>query len=99
MGYSCIYQLLAITHDTFSTFDCIPTLDTQGEFLDICKTCDRVWHDGLLFKLKQNGVCGNFFQWITSFLSGRIQRVIRNGQASDWAIIQPGVPQGLTLGR
>ena len=47
-------------------------------FFDKSKTIDRVWNDGLLFKLKQNGVSGNLFQLITSFLSGRFQRVILN---------------------
>ena len=64
---SCIYQLLAITHDIFSRFDCNPTLETCSVFLDIFKAFDRVWQDGLLFKLKQNGVSGNLFQLIKSF--------------------------------
>ena len=67
-------------------------------FLDISKAFDRVWHDGLLFKLKQNGVSGNLFQLIKSFLSGRFQRVLLNGQTSDWETIQAGVPQGSILG-
>ena len=48
-------------------------------FLEISKAFDRVWHDGfdgLLVKLKQIGVNGNLFQLITSFLSGRFQRVL-----------------------
>ena len=36
-GDSCIYQLLAITHDIFSCFDCNPTLQTRSVFLDISK--------------------------------------------------------------
>ena len=47
-------------------------------FFDKSKTIDRVWNDGLLIKLKQNGVSGNLFQLIISFLSGRFQRVILN---------------------
>ena len=97
-GDSCIYQLLAITHDIFSSFDCNPTLETRSVFLDISKAFDRVWHDGLLFKLEKNGVSGNLFQLIKSFLSGRFQRVLLNGQTSDWETIQAGVPQGSILG-
>ena len=79
-GESCIYQLLAITHDIFSSFGCNPTLETRGVFLDISIAFDKVWHDGLLFKLKQNGVRGNLFQLIKSFLRGRFQRVLLNSQ-------------------
>ena len=41
-GDSCIYQLLAITHDIFSSFGSNPTLETRGVFLDISKAFDRV---------------------------------------------------------
>ena len=97
-GDSCIYQLLAITHDIFSSFDCNPTLETRSVFLDISKAFDRVWHDGLLLKLEKYGVSGNLFQLIKSSLSGRFQRVLLNGQTSDWETIQAGVPQGSILG-
>ena len=95
LGDSCIYQLLAITHDslTHDCFDCNPTLETRGVFLGISKAFDRVWHDGLLFKLKQNGVSGNLFQLSKSFMSGRFQRVLLNGQTSDWETAQAVVPQ------
>ena len=37
--------------------------------------------------------------WLTkSFLSGTFQRVLLNGQTSDWETIQAGVPQGSILG-
>ena len=49
----------------------------------------------MLFKLKQNGVSGNLFHLITSFLSGRFQRVLLSGQTSDW---ETAVPQGSILG-
>ena len=41
-GDSCIYQLLAITHDIFPRFNSNPTLETRGMFLDISKVFDRV---------------------------------------------------------
>ena len=63
-------------------------------FLDKCKVFDRVWHDGLLFKLKQNGVSGNLFQLIENVLNGRFQGVLLNGQTSDRETIQARVPQG-----
>ena len=48
---SCISQLLPITHEIYSNFDAIPSLETRGVFLVISKAFDRVWHEGLLFKL------------------------------------------------
>ena len=71
-GDSCISQFLSITHDIFKGFDANPPLDTRGVFLDISKAVDRVWHKGLIFKLKSYGISGNF---IENFLSGRQQRV------------------------
>ena len=35
---------------------------------------------------------------MTNFLNGRKQRVVLNGQHSEWANIDAGVPQGLILG-
>ena len=39
-GDSCIYQLLAITHDIFLSFDSNPSLETCRVFLDISKAFD-----------------------------------------------------------
>ena len=67
-GDSCINQLINITHDVFQSFDSNPSLEVRGVFLDISKAFDRVWHKGLLFKLKSNGIEGNLYNLIESFL-------------------------------
>ena len=95
---SYIYQLLAITHDIFLSFDSNPSLETHGLFLDASKAFDGAWHDGLLSKLKQNGVSENLLGLIKSFHSDRVQRVTLNGKISDWKCILAGVPQGSILG-
>ena len=41
-GDFCIYQLLAITHDIYLSFDSSLSLETRGVFLDISKFFDRV---------------------------------------------------------
>ena len=97
-GDSCISQLLSITHDILKGFDANPSLDTRAVFLDISKAFDRVWHEGLIFKLKSYGISGPLILLITNFLSGRSQRVVLDGQTSDWARILAGVPQGSILG-
>ena len=56
-GDSCINQLLSINHEILSAFDI--GLEVCGIFLDISKAFDKVWHDELIFKLRQNGICGN----------------------------------------
>ena len=59
---------------------------------------EKVWHEGLIYKLKQNGVKGNLLETLTNFLNDRKQRVVLNGQHSKWANIEAGVPQGSILG-
>ena len=98
LGDSCIYQRLTISHDIILSFGGSPTLETRSVFLDIFKAFDRVWHNGLLFKLKKDCASGNLFELITSFLSGRFQKVLLNDQRSDWKTIQADVPQVSILG-
>ena len=95
---SCVNQLTSITHNIYQSFDSSPSLEVRGVFLDISKAFDRVWHDGVLFKLRSNRVEGNLYKLIKSFLSDRYQRVVLNGQYSEWAKIKAGVPQGSILG-
>ena len=70
----------------------------MGVFLDISKAFDKVWHEGLIFKLKQNGISGNLLNLLCDFLRNRKQRVLLNGQVSDWSDVRAGVPQGSILG-
>ena len=95
-GDSCINQLLSITHNIYKSLD--QGYEVRGVFLDISKAFDRVWHEGLLYKLKRNGIDGNLINLFKDFLYFRKQRVVLNGQFSDWKPIQAGVPQGSILG-
>ena len=97
-GDSTVYQLLSITHTIFKAFDCNPPLDVRTVYLDISKAFDRVWHDGLIYKLKQCGVSGQLLLLIQSFLKDRKQRTVLNGQSSNWGDISAGGPQGSILG-
>ena len=67
-------------------------------FLDISKAFDKVWHVGLLFKLRQLGLSEGLLMWINCYLSNRFQRVIIHGRTSSWLPVQAGVPQGSILG-
>ena len=59
---------------------------------------DKVWHQGIVLKLKKNGISKNLLKIIEDFLSNRYQRVVVNKQSSGWAAVNSGVLQGSILG-
>ena len=69
LGDSCINQLLAISHEIYNSFD--DRFEVRGVFLDISKMFDKVWHEGLIFKLKQNCISGNLLNLLRDFLRNR----------------------------
>ena len=95
-GDSTIYQLLSITTTIYESFENHD--ETRAIFLDISKAFDKVWHEGIIFKLKCNGISGNLLSFFKNYLHGRYQRVVLNGKLSDWKEINSGVPQGSVLG-
>ena len=62
------------------------------------KAFDKVWHQGLIYKLKSVGVSDSLLKLIQSFLTNRFQRVLLNGQTSEWLPVKAGVPRGSILG-
>ena len=50
----CINQLLSITHEIYSSFD--DGFEVRNVFLDISQALNKVWHERIIFKVKQNGI-------------------------------------------
>ena len=61
-GDSTIYQLISIKSNIYDSFEKYG--ETRALFLDIFKAFDKVWHMGLIFKLKCNGISGNLLKII-----------------------------------
>ena len=66
----------------------------RGAFLDISKAFDKVWHEGLIYKLQQHGISDELLNIVIDFLNNRKQRVVFDGQSSNSADVKAGVPQG-----
>ena len=93
---STVNQLIFLTHKIYEALEkgndvCFVSLDASAAF-------DRVWHKGLIFKLKRFGICGIFLEWIKDYLKNRKQRVVIDGFIGEWINILCGVPQGSILG-
>ena len=97
-GDSTTNQLLYLVSEIHEAFENSKCLEVRAVFLDISKAFDKVWHEGLIFKLKQNGISGKLLKFFESYLYNRKQRVMINGSYSDYANIESGVPQGSVLG-
>ena len=90
-------DLLTVVSDTIArAFSRSGT--TQAVALDILKAFDRVWHAGLLYKLKSYGISGQIFGLISSFLGNRWLRVVLDGKSSQEYLVNVGLPQGSILG-
>ena len=66
--------------------------------MDFSKAFDKVDHQMLLLKLHRLGINTGAITWIQSFLSGRSQRVVLDGETSDACPVLSGVPQGSVQG-
>ena len=71
---------------------------SRAAALDISKAFDRVWHAGLLHKLKSYGISGQIFGLISSFFSNRWLQVVLDGKLSQEYAVNDGVPQGSIVG-
>lgn len=72
-------------------------MPTGAVFLDISKAFDKVWHQGLLYKMLDANYTLHLTQTIASYLSGRKLQVRLQGALSTERTITAGTPQGSLL--
>lgn len=89
-------NLIDYTTYLFETID--NNKQTDSIYTDFQKAFDRVDHKLLLEKIAFNGIRGNLWRWLKSYVSNRTQRVAINGYESDVVAVTSGVPQGSILG-
>lgn len=65
-GDLCIDQLLSNKHEIYISFDY--SYEVRRVFWGICKAFDKVWHSGLLYKLRQNSITVNLLNILADFL-------------------------------
>ena len=83
---SCETVLAQFVHDIIDNLDGALNRghkQTDLIIMDFAKAFDKVPHRRLLHKLDHYGIRGSTHKWINSWLSGRSQQVVLDGQASD----------------
>ncbi|CAK1587705.1 unnamed protein product [Parnassius mnemosyne] len=70
---------------------------TIAVFFDIAKAFDRVWHEGLIYKLYKIGLPDRLVRLVASYLKHRTFRFRHEGTLSSQRPIKAGVPQGSVL--
>ena len=89
LHHSTVFNICQALHN--SLFPCIV-------LCDVSKAFDRVWHKGVLFELRQNGIDCKLLQWLKSCLNNRKQKVTFKSCAFSINSILAGVPQAPVLG-
>ena len=89
-------QLVYVLHKWFQSLD--DGHYVYAVFLDFMKAFDRVWHDGLIYKLLQLGLSLDAVAWFRSYLSNRSLQVRVGASLSQPHPLTAGVPQGSHLG-
>ena len=67
-------------------------------YLDFQKAFDKVQHQRLILNLKSHGIGIIIINWIEKLLTDRRQRVVVDGEVSNWKLVLSGVPQASVLG-
>lgn len=93
-NHSTIDQVYRITNEIEKAFEEKKICSTA--FLDVSQAFDKVWHDGLKYKLKV--FPEQIYNILESYLENRFFRVKQGTEYSEFKEINAGVPQGSVLG-
>lgn len=93
--HSTIDQVHRITNTIEKTLEEKKVCSTV--FLDVAQAFDKVWHEGLMLKLRKM-LPGEFADILESYLSNRAFRIRQDDAYSELKEIKAGVPQGSVLG-
>ena len=93
---SCETQLLEFSSDIFHNLR--DDKQTDVVIMDFSKAFDKVCNARLIYKLRREGVHPKICSWVQSFLTGRTQKVLIEGESSETVSVTSGVPQGSVLG-
>ena len=80
---------LSTAHEIYKSFDCV--YDIRCVFLDNSKAFDKIRLNGVVLKLKQNGVSGNLRIILLDYLDERKEKEVLNGQVFSWTNVAAGV--------
>ena len=87
---STTLQLLYVLHEWTEILGSGGTIDVV--YIDFMKAFDKVSHARLQKKLESYGIGGNLLKWISSFPTGRRQRVHVGSATSEWSAVASGIP-------
>ena len=94
--HSCETQLVNTVQDLVDGLNDHEQLDLL--ILDFSKAFDTVAHQRLLGKLDYYGIRDTTHAWVKNWLTGRVQKVVVDGDCSPETPVESGVPQGIFLG-